>query len=133
MKKDRGQFLTILLVLATIMVIKDLYEFISSGQLTSLLDNPFNGPVYWTLLNEIVYISALVGIWLWKKWSVYLLFTLAGLGVISLLYNLFSIYILHTIELDQINTIVVLGGSFISILVVVIWYQAIRKKWQYFN
>lgn len=118
MKKDRGILLTILIIL------------IGLSYIFGLVDSLKYSFMYNTLLSILGLIS-LVGIWLWKKWAVYLFIVMyaVSFGI--------TLFLLQTPQLNK--DLSTFYSPFVvwmiawGIIPVVLGYIALKAKWKYFN
>lgn len=121
---DRGNFLTILIVLTAIGLITNIPKTLSPTDIQKVLGSV---PSWYTPLNLTTLVLqgvALVGIWTWKKWAI---------------YTLLLSYVLTTINGFLIMQSVAGGQTaFIFVLVITVisaglWFWALSRKWHLFK
>ena len=123
MKKNRGKFLTSLLVLQLVLSVLYLYLISTTSYSQNLLKIYTNVPSWsWTatLISIFIDIFSLIGIWLWKKSGVYVYVSAAVLSV------LMEVFILRP-RYDA------LGSVFVSLTMTGLLFYAINRKWKYFS
>lgn len=123
-KKSRGILLTAALLLLTLSVILtwiNIKNVVHPLYLSSIY--VYVPPWYWIL--SLIFLAlntvAILGLWVWKKISVY---TLIGCQILILLIQLFTFKFTPTGI-----TITVLSLVIINTL----WLAAVYRKWKYFN
>jgi hypothetical protein len=120
MKKGRGKFLTIMLVLSAIGLLQSLYYLVN----TDLIQQSYGVVPEWFQLYSVFGIVfgmiMITGLWMMKKWGVYLL---AVSVVLSFVMQLFFMRPLAYQEVVYIMSIASAG----------IWFWAINRKWKYFT
>lgn len=119
MNKDRGKFLTIMVILAAFGYLQSLYSFANTNvvqQTYGTVPNWF--PIY-TVLGLLVGVVTIAGIWMWRKWAVYLL---AASTTITFLMQLFVLKPIQAGQFAYYMTIVSAG----------LWFWAIYRKWKFF-
>ena len=120
--KSRGVFLTVMIVFAAYGVLSSLYTLTNPSALTTAYGVL---PIWfypYLIVSFIAGAAELIGLWLWKKWAVYLLF---GLGFLGL-----------AMQLTILKPVSSNAGSLVFYLTIIslgIWFWAIYRKWQYFD
>jgi hypothetical protein len=120
MKKDRGKFLTIMIVLSAIGLLQSLYYLVN----TDLIQQSYGVVPEWFQLYSVFGILfgsiMLIGLWMLKKWGVYLLTVSV---VLSFVMQLFFLRPQTYQEIVYILSIISAG----------IWFWAINRKWKNFT
>ena len=124
MKKERGKFLTIMLVLAVFGIFQYLFMVTNTNSVNQSLGVvPSWYPIY-GLVGIASQAIAIVGIWIWKKWGVYLLLGWSLIGV------LMQIFVLKpagaAAQYGQLALFMTLGSAGL-------YFWAVYRKWQYFE
>ncbi len=120
MKKERGKFLTIILVLAIFGLFQALYLVTNTSTVSQALGTvPSWYPVY-LLVGVVSQAAAIVGIWMWKRWGVYLLF---GWGLIG---PLVQILLLKPVQYGQL-------ALYMTVASLGLYFWAVYRKWHYFE
>ena len=118
MNKDRGKFLTVMIVLAAFGYLQSLYYLTN----TNVIEQAYGAVPSWfsfyALVGFGIGIITMVGIWLWKKWAVYLL---VASTTITLLMQLF---VLKPVQGQFVYYMTIVSAS--------IWFWAIYRKWKNF-
>ena len=119
-RNQRGKLLTTMVLLSSIAVI---------GAILTLIRNlgsaEYTAPLHWHPALEsiriIVMTATLVGIWRWKKKSVYVFFTLKIVLIIgnAVLMN----------QKTQLEDMLLMGSVGWTLL----WLHAVRRKWAFFD
>jgi hypothetical protein len=109
--KDRGIFLTVLIAYAALSALLVLFFGMPSGGTEFFI----------SILQLILLVASIYGIWIWKKWGVYSVFAYILISFISIF------------ALEQGSNSYGQGGIVLSILVAALWFWAIRRKWSYFK
>ena len=117
-EKERGKFLTIMIV---IMLLLQIQGFEASNLVTSA------PPWFFVSVVSVcvVIMLSLYGIWMWKRWAVYLNIVAVGLGWIMSFGNFLTTRQYY----DQISVIVHLPFWALYGL----WFWALYRKWRYFE
>ncbi len=119
-KKIRGKFLTAILVLSIIGILQALFNIATKD--SSAWSSEYRYIPQWLktyqLLGVVIAGLANIGLWFWKKWSVYLLI------ILSIINYFINIYIL------QFHYPVIYLLGFI-LFMIPLW--AIKRKWEYFG
>lgn len=122
MRENRGILLTVLLVVATIGTISPIIacfiilRLFFAGEVSFLVV-----PIF--ALIAVYNLSTTIGLWLWKKWAVYLLLFACGLAFIL---GIIGLFLSGNLEFYSINLLVI---SFLALL----WILAIFPRWHYFK
>lgn len=120
--KTHGKLLTAIFILAIVTLIGSFPDHFSATKMSQAF-----GPnhdilaLYW-IFNTIINFIALIGIWIWQKWGVYLL------GVAYAV----QLVIYPLIFLSGAITAIIGGVVFLAILFG-LWYWALSSKWKFFN
>ena len=125
MKKDRGIFLTLLIILSLVGYVSGVFN----GKISPVL-----------IITSIIGIIALVGIWKWKKMAVYLF---ALMNIIQCIVSIPPLikYQLQTQSPTEayrssystsIHTVII-GEVLMVALITILWFIAIKRKWKYFK
>ncbi|MCX6783800.1 MAG: hypothetical protein NT141_01895 [candidate division WWE3 bacterium] len=121
MKKQRGKFLTFMLVLAALGIIQTPYYLINTNALQLAYGNvPSWYPIY-AVLGLGLGIGMIIGMWQLKKWAVYLLVASTTLTFLSQLFILKPAQ--QFAGVTYAMTIVSAG----------LWFWAISRKWASFD
>lgn len=127
--KDRGKFLTIMLVLLALATLGLFRSLQSEIKHFDRFQNTYTLPpelnVYWLTILVIANIGIFIGILKWKKIALYVLFLLALVEVI-----LNTLFLKMVTPLPQFITIL---AKILFFLNYGLWFWAIKRKWQYFN
>jgi|tagenome__1003787_1003787.scaffolds.fasta_scaffold20727634_3 hypothetical protein len=145
-KRERGNFLTFILMLSLGMMFYLLYQHVNvitdlpydlvylvTGRISSI---EFGGLFYiFVYLAEIV---ALYGVFSWKKAAAYALFLLYIAYVVVFLTHVLAPVLpqLYTTKSTVLRSSIILGLGELFLLyipVIVFWFWAIRRKWKYFE
>lgn len=122
MKKKRGAFLTIMIVLGAFGALQALYAVINTDALKLAYGQvpAWFSPLY--LFSFLLSVGAIIGIWMWKKWGVYLIAASIALNLVTQLF-LFKPVQQSVGQFSWIMTLV--GGG--------LWFWAISRKWPDFE
>jgi hypothetical protein len=126
-KKERGKFLTIMLILFTFQAIQGLYS-ISSG----MRGLTFLGLIPWGIVALMVLeIAILIGIFYWKRVAIYgfIIYNIAVLLTCSYLLVLLQSFSQSISYL--IPSMPVMINATVAPFLLLFW--AIRRKWKYFE
>ena len=121
--KDRGVFLTILVIYGALQAILVFF----SGIIYPIVGMGLRGGsqiLLVSLLEFIPLVAALYGIWMWKKWGVYLLFA-------SILITIISTFVFDLVL--KVYSGYAQGVIFLDILGAALWFWAIYRKWSLFE
>jgi hypothetical protein len=127
--KERGDLLTLLLGVAVVGIMVSLFGVIELFKAVNLgFVQVGLGEVLYTS-TFILFVTSVLGIFMWQRWAVYLFFCQYILGVIghlffveSRLFNLNTVYLL----------LFLLTGIF-HIIFLYLWYKALKGKWKNFS
>lgn len=131
-KKKRGIFLTIMLLWTAFGLLQLLYQTINPETLPKVpgIANPADLGLWYKILNPIGLIigfATLIGIWMWKKWGVYLY------GV-SFTFNLVtSAYIQRQFMSEAVRAQYGLLIYILPIIFGALFLWAISRKWKNFE
>lgn len=131
-RKKRGKLLSFLLLanLAYILWI----AYLNLGLSTLSNEMYSSGAKIWFVLNYIATIAAPIGIFLWKRWGAYLLFGTNILGVIIVAIlvetNIVPVKLAASLLSRILFWIILL---FISGIMLIPWFIAIKRKWAFFE
>jgi hypothetical protein len=118
-KKERGIFLTLVIAFQVLAFIR----LVLHPQ--SLLSPPIN--IFFLVLGII----ALYGIWMWKKWGVYLQIITAVVGFVNVfVIHSNNFYEAHT-RLNGLPLLVFTGSVYLVVVAIIFW--AYYRKWRYFE
>lgn len=132
-KTDRGKFLTSVIFLGFLSSVINLFG------INDVLNNSDFYKVSVLIIN-FLYIVAFLGIWLWKKWGVYLVGLLLVVQfILSVGYQFSLVSLLNqqseTAPASLQNQLTVYTGvlvvAYITIAVLLFW--AIKRKWHFFS
>lgn len=122
MKKNRGIFLTIILILPLLELLIGIPSFFDPNRMqqNAGLGNWYPPFIY---LNAFLKLFLIWGMWMWKKWAVYLSFIsfIPGLWI--------SFIVLQNISPSSALISTILG----FILSAGLLFWAIYRKWKYFE
>ncbi len=121
--KQRGAFLTVMLVLGAIGFFESLYAFTNTNaaQITYGPNLPSWYPIYLVVALGLS-VATVVGIWLWKKWGAY------AIGASTVIGLFLQLFILKPIN-PNVNLF-----AYVGVLISAgLWFWAISRKWQYFE
>lgn len=120
--KVHGKLLTAIFILAVVTLVGSLPNHFSAAKINQAFGpNHDTSALYW-IFNTIINFVALIGIWIWQKWGVYLLGTVYTIQLI--VYPL--------VFLNGMSAPVVVGVIYLAILFA-LGYWALSSKWQFFN
>ena len=126
-EKERGKFLTFWITL------------IAGGILVSALESwvawikpiSFGWYVYATSIQLLAAVE-LFGIWIWKKWGVYLLTAHQVIAICIIpFYQQATAHQIAELKIAPLPALVF--GFLPQVVTILIWFWAIRRKWQYFE
>lgn len=122
MKKERGKFLTIMLVFAAFGILLSLYTLTNTNSVQQAYGSVPSWFYPYSILGLALGVANVVGVWMWKKWAIY---TIVASSAIALIMQLF---VLKPTQ-PEAGTIayfsLIVGGG--------LWFWAIYRKWQYFK
>lgn len=121
---ERGLFLSVLFDLSAIGFVLGAFALLSPG-ISNLSYSTL--PEWYRPLNYIsLVISAatLYGIWMWKKWGIYLL----AVGYVLSLGSTFMVY-----SGTEAGAVGMYGGVVGIVVMAGLWYWAIYRKWSKFK
>ena len=125
--KSRDKLLTLVTFISVLTIIVNIPQIFGTEQIQSITNgNPDLFSLY-QIINFILNIVALVGIWLWKKWAVYLLFILYAIQFFVSL----SVEISASQIIGNFNYVVIVILGFIFAFAAWIW--AISRNWAQFS
>ena len=121
-KKDRGAFLTILIIMALVGGVTTLYSDLTN--MSTVLSYNFENPPLWYqyyfMTSIIITLISVYGIYRWQKWGVYLLIAHA------------SIAFLIQFLIRNIHPWVNLFMPLVAVIMNGLWFWAIYRKRKYF-
>lgn len=125
-KKERGVFLTVLIIIGFLIQIWDVVDFLSHSP------NAFSIPWwnFYSFINLVFSFIALYGIWRWKKWGAILWV------ILDLIFLIFIPLLPISIGKSGQPNSMYLSVSLvilISILITGLYVWAFYRKWQYFE
>lgn len=120
MNKDRGKFLTLMLIFAAFGSLISLYQLTNTNALQQTYGPIPSWFTAYAILGSLAGVAVIIGIWMWKKWAVYLL---AFSTAVTFLMQLFVLKPVQYGEFVYYMTIVSAG----------LWFWAIYRKWKYFS
>lgn len=120
--KDRGKFLTVLLIFAIFGVLSALYSLINPNTITLTYGSISSWYFAYVAFGVTIGVINILGIYLWKRWVIY---TLTLSAIATILIQLFI--------LQPINPTMRMYTILSSIVGIAIWYWAIYRKWSYFE
>ncbi len=120
--KSRGVFLTIMLAINALNAVFGLLSAIVPGTLDAVMGSVPLWYQAFVLIELVVLVVALVGIWFWKRWAAVL-----GLATPILSLVVAIVVIVSTGRNDIVETVAA------SIIQNVLWYWAIFRKWSLFT
>lgn len=129
MKKDRGIFLTIMLIFLLIALLKYIPSLPKSIELqknTEFINNLYiNLYIPFKYLRFSIALVSIWGMWIWKKWAVYLFF----------IHNIVGFGMLFMAQQDKLPHLyqITIMSIVINILTTGLWLWAIYRKWKYFE
>lgn len=122
--KERGKFLTFMLVLGLLGTVVSILQVISPGTLGTL-ESSYIGvtPGYrlWFTVYVFSHIPIFIGIWKWKRIAVYAFFLIGGVQTLLISTTLEPIYYPKTLL------------AVASAAVTGLWFWAIKRKWHLFS
>ena len=127
MKKDRGKFLTIMLVLVSLTPLVGLVGILLPGSGLRAGGITVSNPPDWyptySIITVVLGLAFIIGLWMWKKWGVYLAiaYSLISLGA-GFAFNQSS----HGPTVNLINQVSPLVSY-------ALFYWAVYRKWKYFE
>lgn len=116
MKKQRGFLLILLIVFMSFSYIFNLMNYSEYNSMQFLL--------------SVLGIISLLGIWIWKKWGVYLQIIIY---TISLVITLFALQSPQSKGFGAVYPLFVTWMTVWGLVPVVLGYIVLKKKWKYFN
>lgn len=120
MKKNRGKLLTVMIVLAAFGQLQSLYYLTN----TNLVEQAYGTVPSWfslyTLFGLLVGVASIVGIWLLKKWAVYLLAFSTAMAF------LMQLFVLKPVQAGQF-------AYYMTMVSAGLWFWAIYRKWESFE
>ena len=121
MKKQRGKFLTVMIVFAALGVIQTPYYLVNTNALqVAYGDVPSWYPIY-AVIGLCLGTAMIVGMWQMKKWAVYMLVASSVLTFLSQLFILKP-------------AAQVAGTTYaMSVISAGLWFWAISRKWASFD
>lgn len=78
---------------------------------------------FYLITSSTCNLVVFVGLWFWKKWAVYFISSLFLLGFLMELSNLLVVR----------DSFVIIVGLLLSLMIMTIYFFAIKRKWVYFN
>ncbi|MBI2066182.1 hypothetical protein HYT60_01605 [Candidatus Woesebacteria bacterium] len=127
MKKERGKFLTAILIILSVgtiygfvdLINKNFQEYADYYNLPKL----WFGAYFW--FSWILHVMATIGLWVWKKWAVYL-------SIATILIGLFiQVFFVKIPGIEWYKVLVLLLLPLTIIVVFLLW--PISRKWKYFD
>lgn len=118
MKKNRGILLTLLIVL------------IGLSDISGLVDSSAYRTV--AIIVSLLGLISLVGMWLWKKWALYLQIALYTISFVASLFLLKTPQVMKDYGITYYPFFAI-WMVFWGIIPGVLGYIALRKKWKYFE
>jgi hypothetical protein len=120
MKKERGKFLTAMLVLGAFGYLQSLYYLTN----TNLVEQAYGTVPGWfplyALISLAIGVAITVGIWMLKKWAVYLLAFSTGMAFLT------QLFILKPVQAGQLT-------YYMTMISAGLWFWAIYRKWKNFD
>lgn len=119
MYRERGKLLTVMLILGILGLFSSLHGLLTNPTESwkSIYENISSWFKLYILLGDIAVGTSILGIWLWKKWAVYLFVTFVLIGVFINLLILKPILFIYP-------------ATFLGVS---LWFLAIYRKWRYFE
>jgi len=119
-KKDRGKFLTAMVILGIFGQLQTLYYLTN----TNLVEQVYGTVPSWfslyVLFGFLVGTVMLAGIWLLKKWAVYLL------AFSTAMTFFMQLYVLKPVQAGQVT-------YFMTMISAGLWFWAVYRKWESFE
>ena len=115
MNKERGIVLTVMVVLNTLLL---LYGLLDTN--VNFFKNLSDWYFWHFLIDFLATLAALIGIWVLKKWGVYLLLIVMGVGLLAGYFT-------------SKNTALITHELLSSIILTFLWSWAIYRKWGSFS
>ena len=120
MDKKRGKFLTVLVILGVIGLIQIPYYLVNTSTLSMIYGNVPTWYPLFAVFGLVWGAATFVGIWLMKKWAVYML--------------IFSTILTFLIQLVVLKPIPNPGMVYAMTMISAgIWFWAIYRKWKVFK
>lgn len=132
MQKDRGKLLTLVLAVMAIGLVMNIYTNINPETVKTVpgMTNPIQVGFWQQILgiiSTVIGAGTLIGLWMWKKWAVYLY-------ILGFIISLFTLAYTQRIVFTETARQEIGMATYlfpIALGAFILW--VIRRKWQYFE